>query len=83
MFKAGHTGFFDKGLDFVEVFISPVAAQTRRTAEPHASSLAGFRIDYVHLVANPAAGQERVAAHFDAFVAGIVHQFLEFGNVSL
>ena len=81
MLEACHSGAGEEGANIVEIFISPIAAQAWRAAKGHSAAFAGLGVYAVHFVANPAAGEQRVAAHFDAFGVGIINKFLVFGNV--
>ena len=83
VFEAHHSGLFKECLDFAEIFIAPVAAQTRGTAESHAAPFPRLRIDDIHLVADPAARQQGVASHLEAFALGVIHQRLELRDVLL
>ena len=76
-----HAGLLEESLYLAEIFISPVAAQAGGTAKGHPASPAGTGIDHVHLVADPTAGQQRIATQFNAFAPGIVHQRLELGDI--
>ena len=79
--QTAHSRLFQEGLYLPEIFFAPLGAQTGRAAEGHAAPLSGFRVDHVHLVADPPAGQQRVASQFDALALSIFHQFAEFLQV--
>ena len=81
MLEAFHACLLEEGLYFSEIFVSPVARQTWRAAESHAAAFARGGVYHVHIIAYPAACQQRVASHVYAFAAGIVHEGFEAGYV--
>ena len=76
-----HSGLFKEAAYLAEIIVSPFTGQTGGTSEDHTSPFSCLRIDYIHFITDPPAGQQGITAKFYSFGIGIFGKFFEFGNI--
>lgn len=81
MLETLHSCIFKEIFYLPEIFVTPFAAQARRTSESHPATFACPGVDDIDRIVYPPACQQRVAAHLDAFARSVINEFLEFCDI--